>query len=432
MPRIVVPFLALLAAAVPASARTWYILPDGSGDAPTIQAGVDSSADGDTVLVAPGNYFERVSINGQGITLRSDLGPQATTISGGGEPSLWPVVTIHDWHHVGPVVEGFTITGGNTVWPSALGGGVSCEDGVPILRGNVIRGNEAGIGGGLQIGSSANALVLENVIEDNVGTTYAGGIAMDGGLGATILENTVRRNSASFDGGGIYLVHMGGEAVVIVRGNQITDNAAGGNGGGILAEGNDIPIEDNVIARNSAGERGGGVYANYRATLRRNVIAENGSSVEGGGIFFEQLGSVQPFTIENCTVTANEAPSGSAFSEWITWGGGTFSHAVVALNRGGLAIRCHNLGELISFECCDIWGNDPGGVGGTCSDPTGTDGNFSEDPQFCDPTRGDYALCSDSPCLEGYGCGLIGALGEGCGPSATEPATWGVLKTLFR
>ena len=49
----VLPFLALsivalvyLTAASPAQARTWYILPDGSGDAPTIQSGVDVAAVG--------------------------------------------------------------------------------------------------------------------------------------------------------------------------------------------------------------------------------------------------------------------------------------------------------------------------------------------------------------------------------------------------
>ena len=46
----------LLSPGSPTFARTWYITPDGMGDAPTIQAGVDSSSTGDTVLVACGTF----------------------------------------------------------------------------------------------------------------------------------------------------------------------------------------------------------------------------------------------------------------------------------------------------------------------------------------------------------------------------------------
>ncbi len=55
--------LALLGSAFvprPAAARTWQVAVDASGDAPTIQAGIDSAAVGDTVLVGPGTYWSTV------------------------------------------------------------------------------------------------------------------------------------------------------------------------------------------------------------------------------------------------------------------------------------------------------------------------------------------------------------------------------------
>jgi hypothetical protein len=42
---------------IEAHGRTWHVRSDQSGDAPTVQAAIDSSAAGDTVLVASGNYY---------------------------------------------------------------------------------------------------------------------------------------------------------------------------------------------------------------------------------------------------------------------------------------------------------------------------------------------------------------------------------------
>ena len=56
MKSVMLAFAILLAVVSVVYGRTWYIEPDGSGDAPTIQAGLDSATVGDTVLVQDGTH----------------------------------------------------------------------------------------------------------------------------------------------------------------------------------------------------------------------------------------------------------------------------------------------------------------------------------------------------------------------------------------
>lgn len=77
-----------------ATARTWYIKADGTGDAPTIQDGIDSATAGDLVLVGPGTFNStiQVQVDGQPATvnayiskslvLQSESGPSVTKIDG--------------------------------------------------------------------------------------------------------------------------------------------------------------------------------------------------------------------------------------------------------------------------------------------------------------------------------------------------------------
>jgi hypothetical protein len=100
-----------------ALARTWYIKADGTGDAPTIQAGVDLSSPGDVVLVGPGTYpdMSTVDIDGvptticvaisKDIQLVSENGPLATTI---GNPAVQVAIYFHD-AGAGATVNGFHI-----------------------------------------------------------------------------------------------------------------------------------------------------------------------------------------------------------------------------------------------------------------------------------------------------------------------------------
>ncbi len=73
--------LAIILMLTPAvgGARTWHVQMDGLGDAPTIQAGIDSAATGDTVLVSPGEYAESLAMK-NGVALLSEAGPYYTRL----------------------------------------------------------------------------------------------------------------------------------------------------------------------------------------------------------------------------------------------------------------------------------------------------------------------------------------------------------------
>jgi hypothetical protein len=61
-------------------AGTWYVKVDGTGDAPTIQAALDSCINGDTVLVAPGTYLQPAITfwEKDSLTIMSEEGANAT------------------------------------------------------------------------------------------------------------------------------------------------------------------------------------------------------------------------------------------------------------------------------------------------------------------------------------------------------------------
>ena len=168
-------------------------------------------------------------------------------------------------------------------------------------------------------------------------------------------------------------------------------------------------------------------------TLTGNVIAGNEARL-GGGILIDTYDWYENLVrIESCTIVGNTAQSGSGIYAWTAPVPSVMTNCIVAMNQGSPAIRCPTIGpaEQLSITCCDVWGT---GVryGGGCGDLTGVDGNIAEDPRFCGYETADYTLRADSPCLEGYGCGLMGALGEGCSATSVERATWGRIKSTFR
>jgi len=118
----------------------------------------------------------------------------------------------------------------------------------------------------------------------------------------------------------------------------------------------------------------------------------------------------------------------------------TLTNVTVAHNFGPYGIQVSTTSTL-TLENSIIWGhsvapvNLDGSMTASCSNfPTGAPqgSNISEDPMFCDPGGGNFELDASSPCLTGP-CGQMGTFGVGCyGPVATDAASWGKLKAMYR
>jgi hypothetical protein len=113
-----------------ADSRTWSIFPDHTGDAPTIQAGIDSAATDDTVMVNAGTYPEHLDFKGKLITVFGASGPGNTILDGSGSGN---VVTFQSGETRESVLHGFTVQGGTR--------GVLINAAEPTVIGNIIIGN---------------------------------------------------------------------------------------------------------------------------------------------------------------------------------------------------------------------------------------------------------------------------------------------------
>jgi len=260
----------LLLAATSAAQATIINVP---ADQPTIQAGVNAATAGDTVLVAPGIYFENVKIWAKSITLAShyilDGDPQhitETVINGSTptHPDTGSCVIMN--LSLDGVLQGFTLTGGTgTAWfdPSdgrtyREGGGVLTDGGNPQILNNVIIRNEAVLispgvtsagGGGIRTGFGM-ATYENNVIAYNEGR-YGGGIVAFHAP-VIIRNNVFYRNfgGQAFGGGGLWITS--GESPSMVVNNTIIENSSTIDGGGILVWLTSVTIKNNILRGNTA------------------------------------------------------------------------------------------------------------------------------------------------------------------------------------
>ncbi len=256
----------------------------------TIQAGINASVYGDTVLVAPGTYFENIHLRGKNIVVTStfyqtfNLSIISSTIINGSTPtntdsaSCVRIVSASDDSTA--VLQGFTLTGGTgTLWQDEHGAGRYCEGGgilmqftkatvqFNIIKNNAVIRRPAGIsstgGGGIRMGDG-RAKIFNNIIFNNEGM-YGGGVVLN--YSNTQLKNNVIYNNRvyqavagapTYGGGGVW-TNGNSTNVNLIENNTIVNNSstgtgsgAAGQGGGILAYQVNTTILNNIVWGNTA------------------------------------------------------------------------------------------------------------------------------------------------------------------------------------
>ena len=264
---------------------------------PTIQAGLAAAGAGDTVLVAPGTYPERITWPAlDGIVLLSEQGAGSTTIDGG---RAGRVLTMNALGYTAAtMVQGFRVTNGQATGSAA---GVSCR-GTPVFIGNEIVDNlglQGTTGGGVYADGAPlfayNLIARDSLwVADMAGFRYGGGVYC---TGSGVFYQNVFADNAVFDsscsgfryGGALHLA--GGTPLVFC--NLFLRNSARMIDGSGFAYGGAVCVDDavaacivnNTFVGNVCSAHityGGAVYAPWGATVIENNIFVQDSCLGSG------------------------------------------------------------------------------------------------------------------------------------------------------
>lgn len=310
-------------------------------DYPTIQQGIDAVNNGDTVLVAPGEYTENPVVNHKNILLSSSAGPENTTI--------WGYVAFGGADiDTTCILRGFTIHRPSDL-PHDL---LEIVDASPNIQGNIIAGTYGEYYTGVTIFNS-RCMLRSNIIRDNLSYGFGHGVDARGGF-VTIEGNIIKGNGAQGAGWSVFGLGLAFQAG-IVRHNLVVGNRS-------------------ICAMSTWGAgffAGVGPYQITNNTIVGNVIFGAMYGEEGSGAFiFSVLPDGMERVIKNNIIANNLHPVGVRGSindsNWTGWD--------------------YNL----------VFGNDTIDYFGLVPGPH----DIQADPMFVDTASGNYHLLPGSPCID--------------------------------
>ncbi len=374
-------YLALLLGSVGFARSATLLVPE---DYATIQAAVDASVPGDTVLLRQGLYRgpgnRGIDFRGKDIVLKSISGPE------------WTVLDCEN------ADRGFYFHEGESR--------AARVEGIGIWNGQV---GAAGVG-------------------------WGGGLHIQGS-DPTISDCIIQYCEAD-DGGGVYVLSNGSRIERCV----IRANIADGAGGGIVVPWGAAEIVDCVITGNGVfGGDGGGL-----ALVSAEDVLVRGCTISGNCPEGVWIG--EPTTLENCIIWGNGG-TGGEHEIWTGWSGASLICCAVDTTgvTPGAAIEYESCVYTDPLFCQQTWedwtldaaspclpehspcGSLIGAFGLGCGTPTPTGA--------CCRAEGGCAVLPREAC-EGQGGTYLGdgvpCEPDPCDPTPAHPTSWGRIKAVFR
>ncbi len=259
---------------------------------PTIQAGIDAAANGDTILVAHGTYTGEGNRDlvtyGKNILLKSEHGYMYTIIDcEGTEADPHRGINFIHGEDSSFIFDGFTIVGGHApedATRGACGGAVLCEFSSPQILNCKFYGNSASKGGALYLYYS-DTKIAHTIIDSNI--AYHGGGVKSWISNFEVSFSLFTRNSANSvvaGGGGIHC-HKGSPKILNC---SFLYNSAIYGGGIDYFSVDDAAIINSIIYHNYA-QNGSGIW-HGKGIACCNIYGNIG----GEGSFCDDCISVYP------------------------------------------------------------------------------------------------------------------------------------------
>jgi predicted outer membrane repeat protein len=398
-------------------------------DQPTIQAGIDASVNGDTVLIGAGIFTglgnRDIDFGGKKVVLKSVSGPDLTMIDcQGTDGDRHRGFYLHRGEDSSSVIEGLRIRNGygpsDGFASSSFGGAICIRNASPRIIDCRFDTNYAYSGGAIYADSSSAKILGCSFIGN--GFSDGGGICVENCTTVVVYGCTFSDNFAAFAGGAIKVLSSRLVAGHCTFSGNVAASALGfgGAGGGIYVNFSEVEIAGCSFIDNLAWGYGGAVASQdahisiSTSLFYGNYVTPEGLLEEiypdGCALFFQFSDTAN---VDHCTFVANRGYFGNESVIHTRNSLAVLRYCIAAYSRNSQVAGCYSNVKLL---CSNLYGNENGNWDSCLAAQGSVNGNFSTAPLFCDTASGSYYLSEASPCAPANNsCGvLIGSEPVGC------------------